>query len=190
MRPQDGHPLSAGSEVDVDADLTALTYEIASLVNRIDARTAAEQLTVSDRILQRQSRLPVGSSPNFQLGSLEPKSPITSIDIAYRQLETAFQAVQASGTGATSPAIATLIELAIAHGAPIYNDQSHLGCALIYSHAARLLLALISQSPLHSNVYELLRAASPPDSLTSENANEVAWRFRRAFETILAKHIG
>jgi TIR domain len=190
VRPQDGHPLSAGSEVDVDADLTALTYEIASLVNRIDARTAAEQLTVSDRILQRQSRLPVGSSPNFQLGSLEPKSPITSIDIAYRQLETAFQAVQASGTGATSPAIATLIELAIAHGAPIYNDQSHLGCALIYSHAARLLLALISQSPLHSNVYELLRAASPPDSLTSENANEVAWRFRRAFDTILAKHIG
>src|SRR4029077_18932853 len=190
VRPQDGHPLSAGSEVDVDADLTALTYEIASLVNRIDARTAAEQLTVSDRILQRRSRLPVGSSPNFQLGSLEPKSPITSIDIAYRKLETGFQAVQASGTGATSPAIATLIELAIAHGVPIYNDQSHLGCALIYSRAARLLLALISQSPLHSNVYELLRAASPPDSLTSENANEVAWRFRRAFDTILAKHIG
>ena len=36
VRPQDGRPLSAASEVDIDADLTALTYEIASLVNRID----------------------------------------------------------------------------------------------------------------------------------------------------------
>ena len=121
VRPQDGHPLSAGNEVDVDAHLTALTYEIASLINRIDARTAAEQLTVSDRILERQSRLPVGSSPGFQLGALKPKSAITSIDVAYRELETAFHTVQASGTGATPAAIVALIELAIEHGVPIYK---------------------------------------------------------------------
>jgi hypothetical protein len=77
----------------------AVTYEKASLINRIDASTAAEQITVSDRILERQIRLPVGSSPGFQLGSLEPKSAITSIDLAYRELEAAFQNVQASGTG-------------------------------------------------------------------------------------------
>src|SRR5262245_54540061 len=33
VRPQDGRPLSAGSEVDIDADLTAFTYEVASLIN-------------------------------------------------------------------------------------------------------------------------------------------------------------
>jgi hypothetical protein len=89
VRPKDGRPLSAGNEVDVDADLTALTYEISSLINRIDARTAAEQLTVSDRILEHQSRLPGGSS----LGSA-PKSEITSLHLANRELETAFQTVQ------------------------------------------------------------------------------------------------
>ncbi len=185
VRPQDGRPLSAGNEVDVDADLTALTYEIASLINRIDAKTAAEQLTISDRILIRQSRLPVGSSPDFQLGSLEPKSAITSIDLAYRELETAFQAVHASSTGATPAATVALIKLAIKHGVPIYNEQSHLGCALIYSHAARLLLELLSQSPSLSNVYQLLKAALPLDSLTLENANKVAWKLRDAFDTIL-----
>jgi TIR domain len=188
--PKDGHPLSAGNEVDVDADLTALTYAIASLINRIDSRTAAEQLMVSDRILERQSRLPIASSSGSQLGSLEPKSAIASIDLAYRALEKAFQIVQASGTGATPSAIVALIELAIAHGAPIYNDQSHLGCALIYSHAARLLLELLRQSPSLSNIYQLLKAASPIDLLTSENADKVAWSLRHAFDTILAFDFG
>lgn len=188
VRPQDGRPLSAGTEVAVDADLTALTYEIASLINRIDARTAAEELTVFDRILERQNRLSVGSSASFQLESLEPKRAITSIDLAFRELEAAFEAVKASDTGATPSAIVDLIELAIEHGVPIYNEGSHLGCALIYSHAAKLLLELLSQSPSHSNVYELLKAASPLDSLTLERANKVAWRLRHAFDTILAAH--
>src|SRR5262249_59202489 len=107
--------------------------------------------------------------------------------------EGAFRNVATWGAGAPRGVIVALIEGAIAHGVPIYNDGSHLGCALIYSHAARLLLELVVRSAADkqrsaalSKVDQILKAnILPVDSLTVENANDVAWRLRHAFDAIL-----
>lgn len=122
--------------------------------------------------------------------STESKCSVASIDLAYREFDSALQTARGSNSAETPAAIIALIKLAITHGAPIYNDGSRLGGALFYSHAARLLLELLSWSPALSEISQILKTASPLDPLTLENANRVAWGLRRAFDTILANLSG
>jgi hypothetical protein len=86
-----------------------------------------------------------------------------------------------------------VIEKAIAHGAPIWNAGSRLGCAQIYLHAARRLVADLP--PARGNdptvrgielaAYLLGPIVRDTTQATSDNATALAWRLRHAFDAVL-----
>ena len=51
-----------------------------------------------------------------------------------------------AGRPDTATNVLAVIEVAIHHGAPIYNAGSHIGCACIYHYAARLIVRLLEGS--------------------------------------------
>jgi hypothetical protein len=81
-----------------------------------------------------------------------------------------------------------VIEVAVHHGAPIYNAGSHIGCALIYDYAARLILRILKHSsnqglaPVIRNRLGLVSF----QPVTALSANKRAWDLRSAFDEILA----
>ena len=88
-------------------------------------------------------------------------------------------------------AVLGMIEVAIHHGAPIYNRGSHIGCAYLYDYSARLMLRLLAapsgQKPLFQAAYTRLRLVSFERIRSeAEAANQRAWELRHAFDDILA----
>ncbi len=83
------------------------------------------------------------------------------------------------------------VSLAITRGAPIYNAGSPEGCATLYRHTARRLGALLEQDRsglLDAVRLELMGALATVEE-DVEDADEVAWTLRHAFDRILiARH--
>ncbi len=82
---------------------------------------------------------------------------------------------------------------AIRHGAPIYNDGSHDGCARIYLHAAKGLLEVLgpggspAAGPLRDARFvrdELAPVVARYPSVTAANATDAAWALRRVFDRL------
>jgi hypothetical protein len=158
VRPKFGKPLSMGTDNEIDADLTNFTYEVASLLNRFTPQ------------------------------------PSTAVLRAYSDLESKCKSIES----VDEQAMGLILTTAIDHGAPAYNEGSPLDCARIYRYAANRLVELIQagkssgnqthSTPSVQQVEGLLSSLIPPeDSITTENADQLAWTLRRAFDRILAR---
>lgn len=191
VRPKGGRPLSVGSESQLDLDLTALAYEIAALIGKIDADVAADQLDLTDLLHARIDR---GLSVETEIptdASIEENVPVTTIDAAFRGLRT----LRDTRYRTIDDHVRTLIETAIQHGVPIYNFGSRIGCAYVYTYAGRLILEIMDHDSNHGTQGSLLDARSaiqslrshlvPSDSISDANANDVAWALRHDFDQLL-----
>ena len=108
-------------------------------------------------------------------------------------IATGLAAVEAAARGlgtATAPAacrdIGRVFDTAIEHGAPIWNDGSHVGCARIYLRAARALLEELRDRAGVGRRKEVLGelatvAAAFPDA-KPENADKLGWALRGVFD--------
>jgi hypothetical protein len=84
--------------------------------------------------------------------------------------------------------VQVVIELAIHHGAPIYNLGSHIGCAFIYDYAARLILRTLDGASRMEAPLPAIRkrfAAVGFQPITPMSANKRAWELRQAFDEVL-----
>ena len=160
VRPKHGKPLSMGSDNDIDAELASFTSEVASLLNRS-----------------------------------APGPPVTTVS-AYKEFERACNALRQTGQVVDDHVVTSILTEAIKHGAPVYNGGSPIDCARIYRYAANRLIELIrtnQSSARHTRVppgvreaENLLPAITPAEgAITAENADELAWALRRAFDRIL-----
>jgi hypothetical protein len=79
--------------------------------------------------------------------------------------------------------IRTMLEAAIAVGAPVYNAGDPRGCYDIYAATARMLVRVVNDSGDENDVMKqaLQEAALEPD------ADEQSWIMRRAFDAILGE---
>lgn len=145
-----------GSNNDIDVDLTSFTYEVASLLNRFTP------------------------------------PPPTAVVIACNELEVACRTIQV----VNDQSMFLILTMAIEHGAPIYNGGSPMNCTRIYRYAANRLIELIrtnkstgTHTRFTRGVQEaenLLPAITPAeDAITAENADDLAWKLRKAFDRIL-----
>lgn len=193
VHPRDGRPLAAGTEVEIDADLAALAYELAVLIRRIEGETATEALALADRLTALGDRRSVRAAlaDAGEVGRFH----VSSIDHAYRALEERFRSLHDSGAPA-GPAVTALLSEAIGFGAPIYDAGSPLGCAFLYLHAASFALGLLrnprgdkDRRTLEAMKERLSKAMVPMDALTHENAAQAAWQMRHAFDAILEKRL-
>lgn len=125
-------------------------------------------------------------------------SSLTTIDAALGKIE--MEMAKADAAPLSLARIATVIDLALSFGVPIYNAGSQVGCAEVYLRTARGLVAVLSKqaaraapadvtpSRLAVAGDDLKRAADAPNGVTPANANELAWALRRAFDrTLLAE---
>jgi hypothetical protein len=84
--------------------------------------------------------------------------------------------------------VGAIIGIAIHHGAPIYNDGSHIGCAYIYDYAARLVLRAIDtpagrRAGLKPVAERFMGISFGP--IAPKLANQRAWELRHAFDDIM-----
>jgi hypothetical protein len=179
--------------VEVDSDLAALAYELATLIHRIEGEAAAEAFGTVDRWNAGGDRRNLGPARGSRGDTADDRPQIPSIDAAYRVLEDLHKDLRGSRT-ATIQAVRTLIEETVNTGAPIYNAGLPLGCAFLYLHAAGLVLDLLENTrkdrderPFQDIRQKLTTAMLPMDDLTNANANanQVAWQLRHAFDAIL-----
>ena len=110
----------------------------------------------------------------------------TSLEIVKLALEDLLLESSVTLTG-----ICQVLEVAVSLGAPIYNQGSHLGCARIYSLAAKGIGIIIDRAEKNAIAVdaavkaagqELHGALNAFRTLGLENANEAAWALRHAFD--------
>lgn len=156
VRPKNGMPLAMGTGDQIDADLAAFTYEVASLIERFK----------------------VYSSP--------------TVERACSEFDKAMSRIQDTNEEVNDTAVATLLALAIEHGAPAYNNGTPINCTRIYRYAASSLLKLLHSCGSSSSqrgvreAQRLLPDVIPEeDDIDEKNADELAWKFRDTFDRIL-----
>jgi hypothetical protein len=164
-----------------DKPIEELKAELAELKRRLDLTA-----DVREKIkLQRQIEDLVAAISLEELIAKVPEG--TALKAARNDLGQAFSLLSAQPNLAL--AILGIIEVAIEHGAPIYNAGSHIGCASIYDYAARMILRLLDSpaaaEPYLGQVEAKLRMVSF-DPITEQEANKRAWELRRAFDFTLA----
>jgi hypothetical protein len=92
-----------------------------------------------------------------------------------------------AGRAETAASVQMVIQLAIHHGAPIYNAGSHIGCACIYDYAARLVLRLLEKSAGEEMQTVSRRfAAASFQPITPLTATKRAWELRSVFDDTMA----
>lgn len=159
-RPKNGGPLSMGNDNNIDADLASFTYEVASLLNRLTRQPSAAVVAALD-----------------------------ALDKTCQPLRTTNQFVD-------DRAVMSVLALAIEHGVPLYNEGSAVDCTHIYRYAAQRLLEVIHASKTSREPRGFTRSVReaehllPPiipreDAITTENADALAWKLRKAFDQIL-----
>jgi hypothetical protein len=116
------------------------------------------------------------------------QSPIPeAITAGLAAVEGAVQAL-ASGEPLTCSDVGRVFDTAVEHGAPIWNRGSQLGCAQVYLHAARALVARLQPltPPAPAIIHRLLEALAQIvehfPSATPENANRLGWTLRGTFD--------
>ena len=160
VRPKSRKSLSMSNDNESDADLADFTYEVASLLNRFTLQ---------------QSTLAVS---------------------AFNKLDDVFKAIQEANHVVNDRVVKSILVLAIEHGAPIYNEGLLMDCVHVYRYAAHCLLELIHIGKSKSTPTEFVPSVKEAEyilsniipaeeAITDENANELAWKLRKAFDQIL-----
>lgn len=122
--------------------------------------------------------------------------PSTPVAYAYNALEERYQSLREANQIVDDRAVMLMLELAIEHGVPRYNEGSPIDCARIYRYAAQRLLEMINTSKSSGRhkistrgVQEaenlLPRIIPAEEAITTENADALAWELRTAFDRIL-----
>ncbi len=195
VRPKNNRPISAGDDNQIDTDLMLIVYEVASLINLIDDKTMGEQLaSISLGHTNTQCRYVAPQLRSSQ--ECDSNLAAAAIDALCLEITNAAKLLQDRGEAVRAEFVYKIIELAISYGAPIYNSGSRIGCAQIYTHAAKEILGLIARQPKtrHTSKAESIEAAKQTlerldlqsTPITLENADNLAWKIRHAFDGILA----
>jgi hypothetical protein len=196
VRPKYGRPLSSGNEFQIDADLAALSYEIAALIGRIDTRVASDEMAGAE-LSAKQNRL--AYSEPFVTGR-EGINNISAnlVDHAISELSSLFIRSSRPDSTQTRALTEAVLTTAINYGVPLFNTGSPLGCAIVYSFAAATLLdRLESQArqshragdPSNADIMRILSSVDPQFMPANyPDANGYAWKFRHAFNEILSRN--
>jgi hypothetical protein len=119
-----------------------------------------------------------------ELTARDPQGP--AIAEAHEQLRKLGEML--AGRPDAALGVQVVIELAIHHGAPIYNLGSHIGCAYIYDYAARLILRSFDGPARVEGPLPAIRkrfAAVSFQPITPMSGNKRAWELRTAFDEVL-----
>ncbi|MCA9539881.1 MAG: hypothetical protein KC620_13380 [Myxococcales bacterium] len=109
---------------------------------------------------------------------------------ALHALEGLFDDLTRAGRGLSASLIYDVINLAVTHGAPLYNAGSAVGCAQVYLCTAAGLLRLLAEpGPDDGRTEQTARETLPKlvergEEQLREDADALAWGLRRAFDAL------